>query len=61
MVTNNHGIENHWPDIIWEYQALFDPEAALTKFNSSIYLPEDGESRTHTLNWINNLVNLNYM
>src|SRR5690606_20477399 len=58
LVTNNNGLENQWQDIVWKYQALFDPQAALEKFNSTQYIPEDGESRAQTLSWISNLANL---
>lgn len=61
LVVNNHGVENQWPDIIWEYQALFDPQAAIAKFNSTSYAPEEGESRAHTMDWLNNIANLGHV
>lgn len=34
IANNNQMDEDFWQDIIWMYQALNDPEAALTKYNS---------------------------
>lgn len=56
MRTNNGGEETEWRDIIWSFQALSDPAAAVNKFNAnSGYTPEAGESKAHTYHWIHNL------
>lgn len=56
LLKSNNGIENDWVDIIWQYQALLDPAAALNKFNASpTYASESGESYVHTFHWLNNL------
>lgn len=35
MVAENGGPENEWYDVIWKYQSLFAPDAALSKFTNS--------------------------
>jgi endoglucanase Acf2 len=55
IVAENGGVEDEWVDIIWEYQALSDPAAAISKFGSGSYGPEAGESKAHTYHWIHNL------
>lgn len=55
MVSNIGGAERYWKDIIWEVQALNDPDAAATKFANVGYTPEEGETRAHTYHWIHNL------
>jgi endoglucanase Acf2 len=47
-----------WQDIIWQFQALSQPDAALASYRSTAYTPEEGESRAHTFQWIRNLVAL---
>ncbi len=46
-----------WQDIVSEYLALYDPEAALRRWNENGAV-EDGESRAHTYHWIRNLMEL---
>ncbi|NLD47805.1 MAG: glycoside hydrolase [Clostridiaceae bacterium] len=46
-----------WQDIVCEYMALYDPEAALNKWNENGAV-EDGESRAHTYHWIRSLMEL---
>jgi endoglucanase Acf2 len=46
-----------WQDIVCEYLALYDPDAALKKWNENGEV-EDGESRAHTYHWIRNLIEL---
>ena len=55
LVTKNGGPETEWRDLIWEFQALADPAAAISKFGSGDYTPEDGESKAHTYHWLHNL------
>jgi endoglucanase Acf2 len=45
---------DRWQDIIYEYQALADPEQAATRFRSlgATHESEFGETRTHTLQWL---------
>ncbi|RSM75107.1 hypothetical protein DMH04_38815 [Kibdelosporangium aridum] len=47
-----------WRDIIWEFQALSQPDAALQAWRSTSYSPEEGESRAHTFHWLRNLAAL---
>jgi hypothetical protein len=47
-----------WRDIIWEFQALSQPDTALSAYRSTSYTPEEGESRAHTFHWIRNLQSL---
>jgi endoglucanase Acf2 len=47
-----------WRDIVWEFQALSQPDAALAAWRSTSYSPEEGESRAHTFHWLRNLASL---
>lgn len=51
IVSENGGVENTWKDIIWKYQALFDPAAALAKYSESI-TPDSGDSMTALYQWL---------
>ena len=53
----NNGPANDWTDLVREYQALYDPAAALNGYNFN-YTPEEGESYAHTYNWLHNLSEL---
>ncbi|MDF1761184.1 MAG: glycosyl hydrolase [Coxiellaceae bacterium] len=56
IISDNGGAANQWVDIIWQYQALSDPDAALVAFNATPnYQAEGGESYAHTFHWLNNL------
>jgi hypothetical protein len=45
-----------WADIIWSFQALSNPDAALAAFRANSGYPvEEGESRAHTFHWLRNL------
>lgn len=59
LVTNNGGPPTVWQDIIWEFQALGNGDAALANFNAnSGFTSEEGESKAHTFHWIRNLAAL---
>ncbi|MFI7599357.1 glycosyl hydrolase [Actinoplanes sp. NPDC049681] len=59
MVRNNGGEPTTWRDILWQYLALGDPDAALAKLQAAgSYTPEEGESKAHTFHWIRNLAAL---
>ncbi|NYF55839.1 glycosyl hydrolase [Micromonospora purpureochromogenes] len=59
LVRNNGGEPTVWQDILWQFLALGDPDAALTKLRANPgYTPEEGESRAHTFHWIRNLAAL---
>ena len=45
IVSENSGTEVEWRDIIWSFQAFQDPAAAVSKFGSDAYTPEDGETK----------------
>ncbi|HET6344342.1 MAG TPA: glycosyl hydrolase, partial [Myxococcota bacterium] len=49
-----------WVDIIWNAQALYDPNAAIAKFEAqaNTYAVEAGESRAHTYHWLYSLAAL---
>ena len=48
-----------WQDIIGEFRATGDPDAALAAYRSNnSFVPEEGESRAHTFHWIRNLAAL---
>lgn len=54
IVSENGGQENDWVDIIWNYQAMANPQAALAKFGSGNYEVFTGESKAHTYHWLHN-------
>ncbi|MFC0002562.1 glycosyl hydrolase [Micromonospora siamensis] len=59
LVRNNGGEPTVWQDIAWQFLALGDPDAALSKLRANPgYTPEEGESRAHTFHWIRNLAAL---
>ncbi|MEV4481309.1 glycosyl hydrolase [Micromonospora coxensis] len=59
LVRNNGGEPTVWQDILWQFLALGDPDAALSKLRANPgYTPEEGESRAHTFHWIRNLAAL---
>lgn len=56
MVAENGGLEDDWVDLMWQYLALTDPQAALDKWNANPgYEPEGGESKAHTYYWLHSL------
>ncbi|MGC4879309.1 glycosyl hydrolase [Micromonospora sp. DT43] len=59
LVRNNGGPPTVWQDILWQFQALGDGDAALANLRANPgYTPEEGESRAHTFHWIRNLAAL---
>ncbi|MBL7252824.1 glycosyl hydrolase [Paractinoplanes lichenicola] len=59
MVRNAGHEPALWQDIAWQYLALGDGDAALSKFRAnSGYTPEEGETKAHTFHWIRNLAAL---
>ncbi|MCD1261292.1 IPT/TIG domain-containing protein [Paenibacillus athensensis] len=47
---------NMWPDIFWEYQALYDATGAIALYNANTgYTPEDGETKAHTYSFLYNM------
>lgn len=56
VVAENGGEPDDWVDLMWEYLALADPEAALDGFDAAPgYAPESGESPAHTYYWLHSL------
>lgn len=51
IVSENGGAENSWQDIIWKFQALFDPAAALAKYSESTTL-DSGDSASALYHWL---------
>jgi endoglucanase Acf2 len=66
MVKQNGGPEgtgggpNDWQDILWLAQSLYDPNAALAKFEAAAntYKIEGGETRAHTYHWLASMAQL---
>jgi len=59
LVQSNGGEPNQWVNILMEYQALFDSEAAVSKLNggfASMNEPyfESGDSLAHNYDWVQN-------
>jgi endoglucanase Acf2 len=57
MRAGNGGPETEWRDIIWEFLAVGDPDAAKSAWDASggNYDPEWGETKAHTYHWVYNL------
>ncbi len=56
IVKENSGPPNIWQDVLWAFQALADPDQALSSFLANPNYPIfDGESKAHTYHWIGNL------
>lgn len=56
IITELNGADPTWKDIVWKYQAFFDPASALSSFFAdSGYIPEQGGSKPHTYHWLGNM------
>ncbi|MCW2811035.1 MAG: Endo,3(4)-beta-glucanase, partial [Friedmanniella sp.] len=59
MERNAGGPPKYWQDIVWEFLALGDGDAALAKFKANPgFTSEEGETKAHTFHWIDNLAAL---
>ncbi|MEU8351805.1 glycosyl hydrolase, partial [Streptomyces sp. NPDC048845] len=60
MERENGGPAVEWRDILWEFEALADPDAAEAAWaaQGGSYTPEQGETRAHTYHWIATLGSL---
>lgn len=52
FVKENGGVEDRWFDNLWMYQALFDPDAALAKYDESVAIDDDGNSFANVYRWL---------
>lgn len=53
LIQRNGGVEDDWVDVIWQYQAFFNPNEALSKWNNNPdYGVEQGETKTKTFLWL---------
>ncbi|MDP6986605.1 MAG: glycosyl hydrolase [Phycisphaerales bacterium] len=52
FLQENPGEPTVWHDILWSYQALADPAAALNSFLTTSYTPEGGDSKARTYWWL---------
>ena len=52
FVQENDGEEDRWFDNFWMYQALFDPESVLTKYDESVKIDNDGNSFANVYRWV---------
>ena len=52
FVRENGGVEDRWFDLLWAYQAFFDAEAALEKYDESVTIDHDGNSFANVYRWI---------
>ncbi|WP_103501640.1 glycosyl hydrolase [Streptomyces sp. SM14] len=57
LVEQNGGPFEEWRDLLWEFQALADPDAAKAAYDADndAYEPEAGETRAHTYHWIHTM------
>jgi endoglucanase Acf2 len=59
IVGGGGGAPRVWQDVIWEFLATGDPDAALANYRADNSLvSEEGESRAHTFHWIRHLAAL---
>lgn len=59
VVRNRGGEPTVWQDILWEFLALGDPDAALAKYRANPgFTSEEGETKAHTFHWLRNLAAL---
>lgn len=60
LERENGGPAVEWRDLIWEFQALADPDRAKAAWDAGggSYTPEQGESKAHTYHWIGTLAAL---
>ena len=59
IVAGGGGAPRVWQDVIWEFLATGDPDAALANYRADNSLvSEEGESRAHTFHWIRHLAAL---
>ncbi len=52
FIRENGGVEDCWFDNFWMYQALFDPQAVLTKYDETVTIDPDGNSFANVYRWI---------
>ncbi len=52
FLSENGGPPTVWQDILWSYQAMADPQSALTNFATSSYASEAGDSKGRTYWWL---------
>ncbi len=54
IISYSGPLKTDFKDIIWCFQALFDASAAKSTFtsNEASYIPETGETKAHTMQWI---------
>jgi endoglucanase Acf2 len=54
--NGNSNAWTSWADILWEYQAMYDPAGAIALYNANPgYLPEEGESKAHTYHFLHEM------
>lgn len=62
IISENGGSVNNWVDVMWEFLAFTDAEAALDNLLANPgYTCEEGESRAHTYHHINTLCGLGHV
>jgi endoglucanase Acf2 len=54
MERENGGPAEEWRDLLWQFRALADPDAAKAAYDADggAYTPEAGATRAHTYHWI---------
>jgi endoglucanase Acf2 len=62
LLAASHGEPPVWRDVVWMYQALDDPQAALAAAARDPYLePEFGDSRAFLTHWLHGLAGLGHV
>jgi hypothetical protein len=54
MLIGDNDPEQQWKDTLWNYQALFNPVTALSRYSDSAVF-DSGNSKTFSYYWLNNL------
>jgi hypothetical protein len=59
LLRENGAPPQEWRDIAWEMRALYAPDSASAWLQGNpVYTAEDGESKAHTIHWIQSLTKL---
>ena len=58
FLAENGGGPTVWQDILWSYQAFFDPQSALSSLQTWAYTPEGGDSKARAYWWMSALSGL---
>ena len=55
MVSQNGGTETVWQDLMWQYQAFYDPASAISKYDSTSFPDLNSSTKTYLYYFLHNL------